>query len=381
LSRRAEPSEIRNVSTGLVDGESRNGSDYLRGCNDQGATQVPIVTPEKYREMLDAARAGQYALPAINTTSSSAIIAALEGFSEASSDGIIQVSYGAGEFASGPSNKDMALGARALAEFAHVVAERYPVNIALHTDHCPPDRVDGFIRPLLATSAETVAQGRGPLFQSHMLDASTLPMEENLALAAELLEKCAALGIILELEIGIVGGVEDATDHSDVDRSKLYTSPDDMVRVSEVLGTFDRGYYLLAAVFGNVHGVYKPGSVMLEPTILREGQSAVAARFDDDARHYLVFHGGSGSTLEEIHETLGYGVIKMNIDTDCQYAYTRPIVDHMLTGYQGVLKVDGEVGDKKVYDPRSYLKKAEVGMARRVVEACDMLKSAGNTIG
>jgi fructose-bisphosphate aldolase class II len=342
---------------------------------------VPIVTPEKYREMLDAARAGRYALPAINTTSSSAIIAALEGFSEAASDGIIQFSYGAGEFASGPSNKDMALGARALAEFAHVVAERYPVNIALHTDHCPPDRVDGFIRPLLAASEQTVAQGRGPLFQSHMLDASTLPMEDNLALAAELLEKCAALGIILELEIGIVGGVEDATDHSDVDRSKLYTSPEDMVRVSEVLGTFDRGLYLLAAVFGNVHGVYKPGSVMLEPTILREGQDAVAARYDDEARHYLVFHGGSGSTLEEIHETLGYGVIKMNIDTDCQYAYTRPIVDHMLTGYQGVLKIDGEVGDKKVYDPRSYMKKAEVGMAHRVVEACEMLKSAGNTIG
>jgi len=342
---------------------------------------VPIVTPEKYREMLDAARAGQYALPAINTTTSSAIIAALEGFSEASSDGIIQFSYGAGEFASGPSNKDMALGARALAEFAHVVAARYPVNVALHTDHCPPDRVDGFIRPLLETSEQTVAQGRGPLFQSHMLDASTLPMEENLSLAAELLEKCAALGIVLELEIGIVGGVEDATDHSDVDRTKLYTSPEDMVRVSEVLGTFDRGHYLLAAGFGNVHGVYKPGSVRLEPKILRDGQSAVSDRFGEQARHYLVFHGGSGSTLEEIHETLGYGVIKMNIDTDCQYAYTRPIVDHMLTGYEGVLKVDGEVGDKKLYDPRSYLKKAEAGMAARVVEACQMLKSADRSIG
>jgi fructose-bisphosphate aldolase, class II len=349
--------------------------------NDQGATRVPIVTPEKYREVLDAARAGQYALPAINTTSSSAIIAALEGFTEASSDGIIQFSYGAGEFASGPSNKDMALGVRALAEFAHVVAARYPVNVALHTDHCPPDRVDGFIRPLLEASEHTVAEGRGPLFQSHMLDASTLPMEENLSLAAELLEKCAALGIVLELEIGIVGGVEDATDHSDVDRAKLYTSPEDMVRVSEVLGTFDRGHYLLAAVFGNVHGVYKPGSVRLEPKILRDGQSAVSERFGEQARHYLVFHGGSGSTLEEIHETLGYGVIKMNIDTDCQYAYTRPIVDHMLTGYEGVLKVDGEVGDKKLYDPRSYLKKAEAGMAARVVEACHMLKSADKSTG
>jgi len=342
---------------------------------------VPIATPDKYREMLDAARAGQYALPAINTTSSSTIIAALEGFTEAGSDGIIQFSYGAGEFASGQSHKNMAIGARGLAEFAHVVADQYPVNIALHTDHCSADRVDGFIRPLLEVSRERVESGDGPLFQSHMLDASDLPMEENLALAEDLLEKCAALDIVLELEIGIVGGVEDATDHSDIDRSKLYTSPADMVRVSEVLGTFDRGRYMLAAVFGNVHGSYKPGSVQLDPTILREGQKAVAEAFGDEARHYLVFHGGSGSTLEEVHETLGYGVIKMNVDTDCQYAYTRPIVEHMFTNYDGVLKVDGEVGNKKVYDPRSYMKKGEVGMAARVVEASEMLKSAGKSIG
>jgi fructose-bisphosphate aldolase class II len=342
---------------------------------------VPIATPEKYREMLDSARGSHFALPAINTTSSSTILAALEGFSEAESDGIIQFSYGAGEFASGQSHRDMALGARALAEFAGVVASQYPANIALHTDHCPPDRVDGFIRPLLAASEESAATGQGPLFQSHMLDASTLPMEENLKLADELLDQCAALEIVLELEIGIVGGVEDASDHSDVDRSKLYTSPADMVRVSEVLGTFDRGRYLLAAVFGNVHGVYKPGSVKLDPTILRDGQNAVADHFGSEARHYLVFHGGSGSTLDEIHETLGYGVVKMNVDTDCQYAYTRPIVDHMYTNYEGVLKVDGDVGDKKVYDPRTYMKKAEVGMSHRVLEACQMLKSAGNTIG
>jgi fructose-bisphosphate aldolase class II len=341
---------------------------------------VPIATPEKYREMLDAARAGQFAFPAINATSSSTILAALEGFSEAGSDGIIQFSYGAGEFASGQSNKDMAVGARALAQFAGVVAPQYPANVALHTDHCPPDRVDGFIRPLLEKSSESVAAGDGPLFQSHMLDASILPMEDNLALAKELLDQCAALDIILELEIGIVGGVEDTTDHTDVDRSKLYTSPEDMVRVSEVLGTFDEGRYLLAAVFGNVHGVYKPGAVKLNPKILHDGQAAVAERFGDEARHYLVFHGGSGSSLEEIHETLGYGVIKMNVDTDCQYTYTRPIVDHMYANYSGVLKVDGEMGDKKAYDPRSYMKKGEVGMAARVVEACKMLKSAGRGI-
>jgi fructose-bisphosphate aldolase class II len=331
--------------------------------------------------MLDSARAGGWALPAINVTSSTTMLAAFEGFSEAESDGIVQVSHGGAEFASGQSNKSMKVGAVALAEFAHAVADQYPINIALHTDHCTPDRVDGFIRPLLEVSRDTLANRGGPLFQSHMLDASVLPMEENLALAAELLEECASLDIVLELEIGIVGGVEDATDNTDVDRSKMYTSPEDMVRVSEVLGTFDKGIYLLAAVFGNVHGAYKPGAVQLDPTILRDGQQAVEERFGADSRHYLVFHGGSGSSLDEIHETLGYGVVKMNVDTDCQYAYTRPIVDHMFTNYNGVLKVDGEVGDKKTYDPRIYMKKAESGMAARVVEACVQLRSDGRTTG
>jgi fructose-bisphosphate aldolase class II len=331
--------------------------------------------------MLASARAGGWALPAINVTSSTTLLAAFEGFSEAGSDGIVQVSYGGAEFASGQSNKSMKVGAVALAEFANVVADQYPVNIALHTDHCPADRVDGFIRPLLEVSRDTLATRGAPLFQSHMLDASSLPMEENLALAAELLEKCVSLDIVLELEIGIVGGVEDASDNTDIDRSKMYTSPEDMVRVSEVLGTFDKGIYLLAAVFGNVHGAYKPGAVQLDPTILRDGQKAVEERFGADARHYLVFHGGSGSSLDEIHETLGYGVVKMNVDTDCQYAYTRPIVEHMFTNYDGVLKVDGEVGDKKTYDPRTYMRKAESGMAARVVEACVQLRSDGKTIG
>ena len=341
---------------------------------------MPIASPETYREMFARAREQGFAYPAINVTSSSTLLAALEGFAEAESDGIIQISYGGGEFASGQSNKDMALGAKALAEFANVVAPRYPVNVALHTDHCPPDRVDGFIRPLLAESKARREKGQPPLFQSHMLDASILPMEENLALADELLAACAELDVILELEIGIVGGVEDATDHEGVDRSKMYTSPEDMVRVTEKLGPFDRGIYLLAAVFGNVHGVYKPGSVKLEPKILRDGQAAVEERFGADARHYLVFHGGSGSTQEEIEETITYGVIKMNIDTDCQYAYTRPIVDHVMTNYAGVLKVDGDVGDKKAYDPRSYMKKAEQGMAARVVAACESLGSAGKVL-
>jgi fructose-bisphosphate aldolase, class II len=341
---------------------------------------MPIATPETYRAMLDTARAGQFAFPAINVTSSETLHAALNGFAEAESDGIVQISTGGAEFLSGLRNKDMPLGAAALADFAAVVAEAYPVHVALHTDHCQPEKVDSYIRPLLAMSRQRKAEGKGPLFQSHMLDASELPLEENLALASELLDECADLDIILELEIGIVGGVEDAIDNEDIDRAKLYTSPEDMVRTTEVLGSGERGRYLLAAVFGNVHGVYKPGAVQLRPTILRDGQAAVEERFGFAARHDLVFHGGSGSTLAEVHETLGYGVVKMNIDTDCQYAFTRPIADHMFTNYGGVLKVDGEVGDKKTYDPRSYMKKAEASMTTRVIEACTDLRSAGHTI-
>lgn len=341
---------------------------------------MPIATPDEYRQMFDQAQSGGFAFPAINVTSSTTLNAALEGFAEADSDGIIQVSTGGAEFLSGQSVKHMPTGAAALAEFAHVVADRYPNRIALHTDHCQPDKVDTYIRPLLQMSRDRISSGQGPLFQSHMLDASELPLEENLALASTLLDECAASQIVLELEIGIVGGVEDAIDNEDIDRAKLYTSPADMVRTTEVLGAFDRGHYLLAAVFGNVHGVYKPGAVQLRPTILRDGQAAVADKFGDAARHYLVFHGGSGSSSEEIAETLGYGVVKMNIDTDTQYAFTRPMAGHMFEHYSGVLKVDGEVGDKKVYDPRSYMKAGEKGMAARVVEACRQLGSAGQRL-
>ena len=338
---------------------------------------MPVATPEKYRQMIVAARQDGYAYPAINVTGSESLNGALRGFAEAESDGIVQISTGGAEFLSG-SRKDMPAGAAALAEFAYVVAEKYPVNVALHTDHCQPDKVDAYVRPLLARSAQREG---GPLFQSHMLDASTLPLEENLALARDVLEQCTRVGSLLELEIGVVGGKEDAMDHEGVDKAKLYTTPEDMVRTVEVLGSPGDGMYLLAAVFGNVHGVYKPGAVELRPTILRDGQVAVEGRFGPDGRHYLVFHGGSGSSLEEIRETIGYGVVKMNIDTDTQYAFTRKIADHMFTNYSGVLKVDGEVGDKAAYDPRPYLKKAEVGMAARVTQACTDLLSSGKTIG
>jgi fructose-bisphosphate aldolase class II len=338
---------------------------------------MPIATPEKYQQMIQAARDNGYAYPAINVTGSETLHGALRGFAEAESDGIVQVSTGGAEFLSGSLIKDMPTGAAALAEFAYVAAQRYPINVALHTDHCQPEKVDAYIRPLLAISAKR--QG-GPLFQSHMLDASTLPLEENLAIAKDLLAECVRVKAILELEIGVVGGKEDAMDHEGVDKAKLYTTPEDMARTVEVLGSPGENMYLLAAVFGNVHGVYKPGAVQLRPTILRDGQTEVEARFGPAGRHYLVFHGGSGSSLEEIRETIGYGVVKMNIDTDTQYAFTRPIAEHMFTNYSGVLKVDGDVGDKTAYDPRSYLKKAEAGMTARVTQACSDLMSSGKTL-
>ena len=343
---------------------------------------MPIATPEVYAEMLDRAKAGGFAYPAINVTSSETLNAALRGFAEAESDGIIQFSTGGSEFASGQAVKDMVTGSVALAEFAHVVAEKYPITVGLHTDHCPKDKLDGYVRPLLAVSEERVARGENPLFQSHMWDGSAVPLEENLQIAQELLEKCAAARIILEVEIGVVGGEEDGV-VAEINE-QLYTTPEDALATVAALGVGENGRYLAALTFGNVHGVYKPGNVKLRPEILREAQAAVAGELGlaTDAKPFdLVFHGGSGSTAEEIAAAVDFGVIKMNVDTDTQYAFTRPVVGHMLSNYEGVLKVDGEVGNKKAYDPRAWGKAAEAGMAGRVVEACETLRSAGTSLG
>ncbi|MFF4775308.1 class II fructose-bisphosphate aldolase [Microtetraspora fusca] len=340
---------------------------------------MPIATPEVYAEMLDRAKEGGFAYPAINVTSSQTLNAALRGFAEAESDGIIQVSTGGAEFLSGTTVKDMVTGSVALAEYARVVAAKYPVTVALHTDHCPKDKLDGFMRPLIEISRERVARGEEPLFQSHMWDGSAVPLEENLSIASELIDKCAEARVIMEMEIGVVGGEEDGV-VGEINE-KLYTTPQDAIATAEAVGLGERGRYLLAATFGNVHGVYKPGHVKLRPTVLKEIQEAVGAKFGKDKPFDLVFHGGSGSLLEEIHEAISYGVVKMNIDTDTQYAFTRPVADHMFRNYDGVLKVDGEVGNKKAYDPRSYGKAAEAGMAARVAEACAHLKSAGTKLG
>jgi fructose-bisphosphate aldolase class II len=340
---------------------------------------MPIATPEAYAEMLDRAKAGSFAYPAINVTSSQTLNAALRGFADAESDGIVQVSTGGAEYLSGPGVKDMVTGAAALAAYAHEVAKKYPVNVALHTDHCPKDKLDGYVRPLLALSRERVAAGGAPLFQSHMWDGSAVPLDENLRIARELLDQAKAAHVVLEIEIGVVGGEEDGV--ANEINEKLYSTVEDGLATAEALGLGENGRYLAAMTFGNVHGVYKPGNVKLRPDILKEIQDAVGARFGREKPFDLVFHGGSGSLPSEIAAAVDYGVVKMNIDTDAQYAFTRPVVGHMFTNYDGVLKVDGEVGNKKAYDPRTWGKSAEAGMAARVVEACRDLRSAGTRIG
>jgi fructose-bisphosphate aldolase, class II len=339
---------------------------------------MPIATPEIYAQMLDRAKQQGFAYPAINVTSTQTLNAALKGFADAESDGIVQVSTGGAEYLSGQSVKDMVTGASALAEFAHVVAERYSVNIALHTDHCPKDKLDGYMRPLIALSAERVKAGREPLFQSHMWDGSAVPLDENLQIARDLLARCAEARIVMELEIGVVGGEEDGV-VGEINE-KLYSTPEDALATAEALGTGERGRYILAATFGNVHGVYKPGAVKLRPGVLKEIQDTVGAKYGKDKPFDLVFHGGSGSAESEIREAISYGVIKMNVDTDTQYAFTRPVAGHMFANYDGVLKVDGEVGNKKAYDPRTWGKAAEANMSARITQACQDLLSAGTKL-
>jgi len=340
---------------------------------------VPIATPEIYLEMLDRAKKGAFAYPAINVSSSQTITAAIRGFAEAESDGIIQFSWGGAEYASGSTVKKMVDGAVALAEYAHVVAKNYNVNIGIHTDHCPAEKLDGFMRPLLEIGAQRLASGKAPLFNSHMWDGSAVSMVENMKVSKEMLAMSIAARTILEIEIGVVGGEEDGIEAKH--DAKLYSTPEDALLTVETLGTDTR--YLVAATFGNVHGVYKPGNVVLQPKILATLQEAVSKKLGLPAESKpmdLVFHGGSGSLLSEIRESLDYGVIKMNIDTDTQYAFTRPVVDHMLKNYDGVLRIDGEVGNKKLYDPRAWGKAAEAGMAARVVRGCEDLRSTGTSL-
>ncbi|NNE91100.1 MAG: class II fructose-bisphosphate aldolase [Verrucomicrobiales bacterium] len=340
---------------------------------------MPVATPKQFEAMLDAAQEGGYAYPAINCSSIVTINAALKAFADLNSDGIIQFSTGAGQFASGLNHGNAVHGTIALAEATHRLAEQYDILVALNTDHCRPHVAPDFLDPLIDESKKRVEKGGNALFQNHMLDASELELEDNMKISQEYLKKCAEVGIILEVEAGVVGGEEDGSAGTeDTPEDKLYTTPEDMVAVHEALN--ELGRFTFAATFGNVHGHYKPGAVKLRPEILKDGQAAVMEKYGNESEFDLVFHGGSGSSLEEIRETLDYGVVKMNVDTDTQYAFTRPIADHMLKNYDGVLKIDGEIGNKKVYDPRSYLKAAEKAMAERIEIACRDLLSDGKSI-
>jgi len=339
---------------------------------------MPIATPEIYAQMLDRAKEYGFAYPAINVTSSQTLNAALRGFADAESDGIVQVSTGGADYLSGAGVKDMVTGSIALAHFARSVAVKYPMHVALHTDHCPKDKLDGFMRPLVRLSQERVARGEEPLFQSHMWDGSAVPLAENLAIASELLDECAKAHVVMEMEIGVVGGEEDGI-VGEINE-KLYSTPADALATAEALGLGERGRFILAATFGNVHGVYKPGHVTLRPSVLQEIQETVGAKYGRDKPFDLVFHGGSGSALAEIREAISYGVVKMNVDTDTQYAFTRPVAGHMFANYDGVLKLDGDVGRKKDYDPRSWGKAGEASMAGRVQLACEDLMSAGKRL-
>jgi len=341
---------------------------------------MPVADYTTYCRMLDRALEGHFAYPAINVTSLVTANAVLKGLADAGSDGIIQITTGGGAFASGASVKDMALGAISIAEHVHRAAERYPVYVALHTDHCQADVLDRFVIPLIEETERRRAAGQPNLFNSHMFDGSALPLRENLDIAVPLLERCQKNELILEVEAGVVGGEEDGVSGEGAPAEKLYTTPEDMMEVHARLGAIPGARYLLAATFGNVHGVYKPGHVKLKPSILRAGQEAMERAHGKDAPFCFVFHGGSGSSIDEIHETLEYGVVKMNLDTDTQYAFTRPIADHMMKNYDGVLKVDGEMGNKKAYDPRVYMKMAEASMAERVKQAVADLRGTGTTL-
>jgi fructose-bisphosphate aldolase, class II len=328
--------------------------------------------------MLDGAAAGGYALPAVNATSSQTLSAAMRGFAEAGSDGIVQVTVGGANYLSGGAG-DALTGARAFAALGAELAAGYPVAVALHTDHCTPDHADAFLRPLLADSAVRVRRGDAPLFNSHMFDGSTLPLSDNLRLSAELLQRCRELDVILEVECGVVGGEEDGIGGEDADSERLYTTPEDLLEVADVLGTGERGRYLLAATFGNVHGVYAPGHVKLRPEILAEGQRALE-HSRPGARFQFVFHGSSGSSPEELQAAVDNGVVKVNLDSETQFAFTRAAASHMLMHPHQVLAPNPALGDKSLFDPRSWGAKAETAMAERVALACEHLGSAGRSI-
>ena len=348
------------------------------GSGDNGG--MTIATPERYAQMLDAARRGGYAYPAINVTSTQTLNAALQGFAEAESDGIIQVSVGGAAYFSGQRVNDRVTGSLAFAAFAHEVAAKYPnITIALHTDHCAKKLLPWLDGLLDAGEKHFAATGK-PLFSSHMIDLSEESLQENIEICSKYLERMSKIGMTLEIELGCTGGEEDGVDNSHMDASALYTQPEDVDYAYTELSKISPRF-TIAASFGNVHGVYKPGNVVLTPTILRDSQEYVSKKHNLPHNSLnFVFHGGSGSTAQEIKDSVSYGVVKMNIDTDTQWATWEGVLNYYkaneayLQSQLGNPKGEDQP-NKKYYDPRVWLRAGQTSMIARLEKAFQELNA------
>ncbi len=344
-----------------------------------------VVTGQEYRQLIATAKAGGYALPAVNVTTTNTVNAVMEAAAKAKSDVIIQLSNGGAQFYAGKGIKDgslaKVLGAVSCAQHIHLLASHYGVCVAIHTDHANKELIP-WVEALIGWSERHHAEHETPLFSSHMLDLSEEDLDFNLSECARLLERMAPLGMSLEIELGVTGGEEDGVGSDHVDNARLYTQPDEVNAAYERLSPI--GHFSVAASFGNVHGVYKPGNVQLRPEILKNSQALIREKHGTGPNPLnLVFHGGSGSEKEKIHEAVGYGVFKMNIDTDTQFAFSQPIgafVTQNPRAFQYQLDPDDGTPYKKLYDPRKYLRLAEEGLIARLQEAFEDLGSKGRSL-
>jgi fructose-bisphosphate aldolase class II len=344
-----------------------------------------VIAGSALQETFDYCKSVGCALPAVNVIGSHSAIAALEAAREARSPIIIQFSntgaqFFAGKFLDNRKQEASIAGAIAGAHFVRNIASAYGVPVIVHTDHCAKKLLP-WVEGLLDYGEAYFEQHGEPLFSSHMLDLSELPLHENLEISAKLLKRMAAIETTLEIELGVTGGEEDGVDHAGIDNARLYTQPADVLAAYDALGPI--GPFTVAASFGNTHGVYKPGNVKLRPIILKNSQDAIAKERHTKAKPMdLVFHGGSGSTLEEIREAVSYGVVKMNIDTDIQWAFTRPIKQYMDDKSEYLQAQLGnpegpDAPNKKYIDPRNWLHLGEQGMVERLLEAFKHLNAFG----
>ncbi|MFP3596573.1 class II fructose-bisphosphate aldolase [Chryseobacterium sp. SIMBA_029] len=347
-----------------------------------------VATGQLVTDIFQYAKENKFALPAVNVIGSSNVNAVMETAAKLNSPVIIQFSNGGASFNAGKGlsndgQKSAILGAIAGAKHIHTLAEAYGATVILHTDHCAKKLLP-WIDGLMDANEEFFKQTGKSLYSSHMLDLSEESLEENLQVSAEYFERMAKMQMTLEVEIGVTGGEEDGVDNSDVDNSKLYTQPEDVAYTYEKLKAISDNF-TIAAAFGNVHGVYKPGNVVLTPKILDNSQKFVQEKFGTAAKPVnFVFHGGSGSTIEEIREAIDYGVIKMNIDTDLQFAYTEGIRDFMVNNIDYLRSQIGnpegeEKPNKKFYDPRNWVRKGEETFSTRLVKAFEDLNNV-NTL-